>query len=90
MKSVWKSKFLTSFKYNDMNTIELYFHHHIQNCESKVTASKVIYLPHTTMSLPCIYRSFSHKIQPIYYTIIKTTHTKNLEHLRLYLYYNLT
>ena len=45
---------------------------------------------HSLLSLPCKYRSFSHKIQPIYYTIIKTIHTKNLEHLRLYLYYNLT
>ena len=89
MKSIWKSKFITSFQTQRYHwTVfstshpELWAQGH--SLESNLFAS------HSLLSLPCTYRSFSYKIQPIYYTIIKRIHTKNLEHLRLHLYCNLT
>ena len=84
LKSIGKSKFITSFQTQRYHwTVfstshpELWAQGH--SLESNLFAS------HSLLSLPCTHRSFSHKIQPIYYTVIKTMQTKNFEHLRLYL-----
>ena len=102
--SLWKTprKFLM-FNFADLNGIdrELNMEHYMSARRYGISLRMFSWMSRVTLAslsewicwfldLPWVYSIKGNLAQPIYYNATKTIRKKNIEHLRLYLYYNLT